>query len=123
MAVTQVTHNHPEGINGAEATAVAVYLARTGSSLDEIRYYMLKKYYPIDFTLDSLRDSYRFNETCQDTVPQALEVFLNPQDLRTLLGMPSPSAATVIRWLQLPVISPKRTMAYLPTSEIKYSLF
>lgn len=74
-AVTAVTHNHPEGLKGAEATAVAVFLARTGKSLVEIREYITKHYYPIDFTLDSIRDSYQFNETCQDTVPQALEAF------------------------------------------------
>lgn len=74
-AVTEVTHNHPEGIKGAEATAVAVYMAKTGSSLMEIQDYIVKHYYPIDFTLDSIRDTYQFNETCQDTVPQALEAF------------------------------------------------
>ena len=71
----EVTHNHPEGIKGSEATTVAVYLARTGSSLEEIRNYIVKHYYPIDFTLDEIRDHYCFNETCQDTVPQALEAF------------------------------------------------
>lgn len=74
-AVTEVTHNHPEGIKGAEATAVAVFLARTGKSLEEIREHITKNYYPIDFTMDSIRGFYQFNETCQDTVPQALEAF------------------------------------------------
>ena len=69
-AVTETTHNHPEGIKGAEATAIAVYLARTGSSLMEIQDYIVKNYYPINFTLDSIRDTYQFNETCQGTVPQ-----------------------------------------------------
>ena len=74
-AVTEVTHNHPEGIKGAEATAVAVYMARTGSSLLDIQDYINKHYYKIDFKLDDIRDTYEFNETCQDTVPQALEAF------------------------------------------------
>lgn len=74
-SVTEVTHNHPEGIKGAEATAVAVFLARTGKSLIEIQDYIIKNYYPLGFTLDSIRETYRFNETCQDTVPQALEAF------------------------------------------------
>ena len=74
-AVTEVTHNHPEGIKGAEATAAAVYLACTGKSMLEIQDYITKNYYPIDFTLDSIRSTYQFNETCQDTVPQALEAF------------------------------------------------
>ena len=74
-AVTEVTHNHPEGIKGAEATAVAVYLARTGKGLLEIQDYITKNCYPMDFTLDSIRNTYQFNETCQNTVPQALEAF------------------------------------------------
>ncbi len=73
--ITEVTHNHPEGLKGAEATAVAVYMAKTGSSLLEIRDYIDKYYYPMNFTLDSIRATYRFNETCQDTVPQALMAF------------------------------------------------
>lgn len=74
-AVTEVTHNHPEGIKGAEATAAAIFLARSGKSLAEIREHICGKYYPIGFTLDGIRSTYRFNETCQDTVPQALEAF------------------------------------------------
>ena len=74
--VTEVTHNHPEGIKGAEATAVAIYLARTGSNILEIRDYINKHYYFMNFRLDEIRDSYEFNETCQDTVPQAIEAFL-----------------------------------------------
>lgn len=74
-AVTAITHNHPEGIKGAEATAVAVFLARTGHSKDEIRQYILDNYYTIDFTLDEIRDSYQFNESCQGTVPQAMQAF------------------------------------------------
>jgi type I restriction enzyme M protein len=74
-AVTEVTHNHPEGLKGAEATAVAIFLARAGKNLLEIRDYITKNYYPLNFTLDGIRDSYEFNESCQDTVPQALEAF------------------------------------------------
>lgn len=79
-AVTEVTHNHPEGIKGAEAVAVAVFLARTGSSMREIRDYIVKNYYPLDFTLDGIRETYQFNETCQGTVPQALEAFFESTD-------------------------------------------
>lgn len=73
--VTEVTHNHPEGLKGAEATAVAIYMAKTGSDIAEIRDHIDKNYYPMDFTLDEIRDSYQFNETCQETVPQALQAF------------------------------------------------
>jgi type I restriction enzyme M protein len=79
-AVTEVTHNHPEGLKGAEATAVAIYLASSGKNLLEIRDYVTKNYYPLNFTLDGIRDSYEFNESCQDTVPQALEAFFESKN-------------------------------------------
>lgn len=79
-AVTEVTHNHHEGLKGAEATAVAIFLARSGKNLLEIRDYITKNYYPLNFTLDGIRDSYEFNESCQDTVPQALEAFFESKN-------------------------------------------
>ena len=74
-AATEVTHNHPEGIKGAEATTVAIYMARTGSALEEIRAEIDRHYYPMDFTLDGIRDDYTYDVTCQGTVPQALMAF------------------------------------------------
>jgi type I restriction enzyme M protein len=79
-AVTEVTHNHPEGIKGAEATAVAIFLARSGKNLLEIRDYITKNYYPLNFSLDEIRDNYEFNESCQGTVPQALEAFFESKN-------------------------------------------
>lgn len=73
--ITKVTHNHPEGIKGAEATAVAIYMAKVGYNILEIKKYINKNYYNINFTLDEIRNTYEFNETCQDTVPQALQSF------------------------------------------------
>ena len=73
-ASAEVTHNHPEGIKGAVVTAGAAYLARTGAKMDEIKAFAAK-YYKIDFTLDEIRPTYQFNETCQDTVPQAMQAF------------------------------------------------
>lgn len=73
--VTEVTHNHPEGIKGAEATTVAIHMARTGSNMEEIREVINREYYPMNFTLDEIRDTYKFNETCQGTVPQAMMAF------------------------------------------------
>ena len=70
----EVSHNHPEGIKGAVATAGAVYLARTGATMDEIKKY-ISQYYTIDFTIDEIRPIYEFNETCQGTVPQAMQAF------------------------------------------------
>ena len=72
----EVTHNHPEGIKGAQATAAAVYLARTGSSIPEIRAYISDNFYPLDRTLEEIRPDYSFNETCQGTVPEAITAFL-----------------------------------------------
>jgi len=74
--VTEVTHNHLEGMKGAEAAAVCIFLARSGRGIPEIRDYVDGHYYPMNFTLDGIRESYRFNETCQDTVPQAIMAFL-----------------------------------------------
>lgn len=74
-AVTEVTHNHPEGIKGAEAMVVAIYMARSGSKLEQIREVIDREYYPMDITLEEIRSTYRFNETCQNTVPQALMAF------------------------------------------------
>ena len=71
----EVTHNHPEGIKGAEATAAAVFLAKTGAGMDEIKAYITAQYYPIDFTLDQIRPTYKFDVSCQGSVPQALEAF------------------------------------------------
>ena len=73
-----VSHNHPEGIKGAVATAGAVFLARTGATMDEIKKY-IAKYYTIDFTIDEIRPVYKFNETCQETVPQAMQAFFESE--------------------------------------------
>lgn len=75
-AVTRVTHNHHEGIKGAEATTVAIFMARKGFTKGEIRDRIIFDYYPLNFTIDEIRDGYKFNETCQETVPQAIEAFL-----------------------------------------------
>ena len=73
-ASAEVTHNHPEGIKGAVVTAGATYLARTGAEMEDIKAFVAK-YYQIDFTLDEIRPTYKFNETCQGSVPQAMEAF------------------------------------------------
>ena len=73
-ATAEVTHNHPEGIKGAVATAGAIYLARTGHEKELIRRYT-DRYYPIDFTLDDIRGDYDFDETCPGSMPQALAAF------------------------------------------------
>ncbi|MBQ6370825.1 MAG: ADP-ribosylglycohydrolase family protein [Firmicutes bacterium] len=78
--VTKVTHDHPEGMKGAEAIAVCVFLAKAGHTKDEIRTYIQDNYYNIDFTIDEIRDSYKFDVSCQGSVPVALEAFLESTD-------------------------------------------
>lgn len=78
--VTEVTHNHPEGMKGAAATAAAGYLARTGGSQVYIRGYVAETFgYDLTLTVDEIRPDYRFNETCQQTVPQALTCVLEAE--------------------------------------------
>lgn len=76
-----VTHNHPEGIKGAKATAAAIFLARKGETKDVIRAYIEIKYgYDLSRTLDEIRTNYHFNESCQGTVPEAITAFLESKD-------------------------------------------
>ena len=86
---SEVTHNHPEGIKGAMATADAIYMCRYFLGGDDnpaeikrrIKEHIEKEYgYDLSKTLDEIRPTYRFNETCQDTVPQAIVAFLESTD-------------------------------------------
>ena len=73
----EVTHNHPEGIKGAQATAVAIYMARKGQSKEQIKAAIAKSFgYDLERTLDEIRPIYKFNESCQETVPEAIIAFL-----------------------------------------------
>ena len=73
----EVTHNHPEGIKGAEATASAIYLARTGSTKAEIKSYIEANFhYDLSRSCDEIRPAYRHVESCQETVPEAITAFL-----------------------------------------------
>ena len=73
----EVTHNHPEGIKGAQATAAAVFLARTGKSKKEIRDYITEEFgYDLDKTMDDIVSKGHGEEICQVSVPQALVCFL-----------------------------------------------
>ncbi|MBO4539473.1 MAG: ADP-ribosylglycohydrolase family protein [Clostridia bacterium] len=78
--VTSVSHNHSEGIKGAEATAVATYMALHGTPKEEIRTYLRKNYYKLNFKLDDIRADYQFDVSCQGSVPQALQAFLEAND-------------------------------------------
>lgn len=75
-ASAEVTHNHPEGVKGAQAVAGAIFLAKCRKSKEEIKSFIETNFYDLDKTLDEIRPTYYFNETCQETVPQAIQAFL-----------------------------------------------
>jgi ADP-ribosylglycohydrolase len=76
-----VTHNHPEGIKGAQAVALAIFLARGGNSKENIKHEVVSRFvYGLDRTLKEIRPKYRFNETCQGTIPEAITAFLESED-------------------------------------------
>ncbi|MBI1918672.1 MAG: ADP-ribosylglycohydrolase family protein [Planctomycetes bacterium] len=77
----EVTHNHPEGIKGAQATAACVFLARTGASKEDIRDYVARTFhYDLDRSLDAIRAVYTFDVSCQGSVPEAIIAFLESTD-------------------------------------------
>ena len=76
----EVTHNHPEGIKGAQATAAAIYLAQTGATKEEIAAYIRDNYYQMRRTLDEIRPKYHFEGSCQKSVPQSIVAFLESTD-------------------------------------------
>jgi len=77
--VTAVTHDHIEGIKGAEATAVAIFLARTGKSKEEIARYITRNYYDWCSSVDELQANYSWDGSCQGTVPPALQCFFESE--------------------------------------------
>lgn len=77
----EVTHNHPEGIKGAQATAAAIFLARTGNSKPDIKSYIESQFaYDLSQTIDEIRPKYSFDVSCQGSVPQAIIAFLESTD-------------------------------------------
>ena len=81
-----VTHNHEEGIKGAEATAAAIFLARTGKAKVEIKDYIEKEFgYDLSRTLDQIRPTYHHVESCQETVPEAITAFLEGFDFEDVV--------------------------------------
>ena len=83
---TDVTHDHPEGIKGAEAVACAIYLARTGSTKAEIRDFIETIFdYDLSRTCDEIRPGYHHVETCQETVPEAITAFLEGESFEDVI--------------------------------------
>lgn len=108
----EVTHNHPEGIRGAEATAAATFLARRGASKKEIRDLVEDEFgYDLSFTIAEMRPTYEFNESLQDIVPQVITAFLESKGYETLSGSRFLWAAMPTHWLALRAESPGHFMA------------
>jgi len=83
-----VTHNHPEGIKGAQATALAILLARLGADQATIRDEISGRFgYDLSRTLDEIRPGYQFNESCQGTVPEAITAFLESTDFENAIRL------------------------------------
>ncbi len=83
----EVTHNHLEGIRGAEAVAGCIYLARSGKSKEFIKSFVEKGYYRLDFSLDDIRPSYSFDVTCQGSVPVAIRAFLEGDSFEEVIRL------------------------------------
>lgn len=79
-AVTEISHNHPDGIMGAEATAVQIFLLRKGWKLEDVAAYQKAHYYPIDFTLDEIRPTYSWGSLCSNTCPEAFQCVYEAKD-------------------------------------------
>jgi len=83
---SEVTHNHPEGIKGAESVASVIWLARNGKSKDEIRSFVQKEFgYDLSRTCDQIRPGYHHTESCQETVPEAITAFLEGEDFEDVI--------------------------------------
>jgi ADP-ribosylglycohydrolase len=84
----EVSHNHPEGIKGAQAAAAAVYLARTGKTKNEIKQFIVDKFeYNLDRTIDDIRPTYEFDVSCQGSVPEAIIAFLESIDFENAIRL------------------------------------
>ncbi|HEL2109725.1 TPA: ADP-ribosylglycohydrolase family protein [Streptococcus suis] len=132
--VASVTHNHPEGIKGAQAVAGAIFLARTGKNKEGIRQFVTDNFYNLDFTLDAIRPSYQFDSSCQGSVPQAIVAFLEAEDFEDAirnavsLGGDSDTLAAIAGSIAEPFFGiPEeivyRTTDYLPSLIMEVSYY
>jgi ADP-ribosylglycohydrolase len=84
----EVTHNHPEGIKGAQAAAVSIFMARTGKTKDEIKKFVMNTFqYNLDRKLDDIRPHYKFDVSCQGSVPEAIIAFLESTDFENAVRL------------------------------------
>ena len=85
MLSARVTHSHPEGLKGAVVVAGCIFLLRQGRSKEDVRRYAAG-FYDLDFTLDAIRDSYRFDASCAGSVPQAILAFLEEESFTDVIA-------------------------------------
>lgn len=84
----EITHNHPEGIKGAQAVAASIFLARTGMSKQAIKQYVETHFgYDLNRTCDEIRKTYRFDETCQGSMPKSIIAFLESTDYESAIRL------------------------------------
>jgi ADP-ribosylglycohydrolase len=84
----EVTHNHPEGIKGAQAAASAIFMARTGSTKDEIKKFITDTFgYNLERKIDDIRPHYEFDVSCQGSVPEAIIAFLESTDFENAIRL------------------------------------
>ena len=121
------THNHPEGIKGAQAVALAIFRSRNGADKSEIIKETEQKFgYNLQLTCDEIRPAYRYSETCQDTVPQAITAFLESKDfedavrLAVSLGGDADTLTAITGsiaeafYKEIPSVISKKALEYLP---------
>lgn len=85
--VTNVSHNHEESVKAANVISACIFLARNKKSKDEIKDYVERIYRKLDFTIDEIRESYKFDVSCQGSVPQALEAFFESKDFEDAIRL------------------------------------
>jgi ADP-ribosylglycohydrolase len=84
----EVTHNHPEGIKGAQSTAAAIYMARTGKDKSEIKKFIMDTFhYDLERKIDDIRPDYKFDVSCQGSVPEAIIAFLESTDFENAVRL------------------------------------
>ena len=82
----EVSHNHPEGVKGAESTAAIIFMARNGADKAEIKQYVMDNFgYDLSRTCDDIRPGYHHVESCQETVPEAITAFLEGDDFEDVI--------------------------------------
>lgn len=121
----RVTHDHPEGIKGAQAVAGCIFLAGNGASMEEIRSWVQEHFYPLSRTLDLIRPDYSFDVSCQGSVPEAIECFLSAADFEDAirnaisLGGDADTQAAIAgsiaeRYFGIPLDLKEKALQYLP---------